>query len=223
MASQQEGKQVALVKPNTEVVRVHEATYTPPPDIKTKLLHEHKGLCAWVGKERDDKILDSFPIFTYNELQTKRSVTACGIVLLVDLLRDLQHHTRTINNFSLPNKDRISEWLLETHGLVADKYLKQHWFDRRFIGTKNARFIAARIERILKANYLGASSKIDLDGSRIALKKPFTVLCRIDPNTKVNSLYELIELLGNTWCQAEDNLLSRLPELKDRTDFFSIT
>lgn len=200
--------------------RVVEGEYLPPANLPITVIHETPGLVAWVGvQDEKGRVLDATPIF----MRTGEPLTAlkAGVVLLTDLARDFTVDNRVkSNNFTLGNRDALPEHFEATYGKVATGYLVNEFLGKP-IGIKNARFLAKRLSRILRANWPACGELVKADGRRILLTNPHTVLTNIPAFTQAGTLLELATGLGEMYLSLEAALFDKRPELADRSKFFS--
>lgn len=211
-------KSIESFKSNKQKIEVVSGYAPSSKDLKLEVLYEHPNLVAWVGKKDErGRVQDAVPIFLSGGRVTALSA---GVILLTDISRDIAVENRFAgHNFSLANVGSLKEHINTTYGDITAKYFENRWLNRP-LPVSTARFVASRIARILKVNYLTGSKEIDFDKSRIILKSPFTVLTTVKSGVILKDFRQLSFWLGNIWIEAEGLLTSKRPDLMDRSKYF---
>lgn len=204
-------------------IKVVEGNAVSADDRPLEVLYEQPGLCAWVGRKSEEgKILDATPFFIANESGSKLSSISAGVVLLIDIARDATVENRYNNySFAMTSVDALSDYIEKTYGETTLKYVRQEYVNR-VMSPVSTRFIAKRLARILRVNYLEAASKITTNGNRIRLSDPPTTLVNLRSGIKFGTMAGLAAWLGDCWLEAEVNLLRKHPELQDRSKYFEV-
>ena len=212
-----------VVKTAERNIRVFPGNAPSPAGIAPTVLYEQPGLVAWVGKRHSSgALVDVVPVFIARENNRSLSATTAGIVLLVDFLRDTTPENRAHStNFTLPTFDDIEKHIELTWGSVTLDYARHRLIGHR-LGTELSHFLAKRIGRVLRVNYLAGSRLVGVDGARIVLTTPHTLLTKFDSNSKFATFRELATYLGTRWLEADARFLAKHPELEDRSRFFGV-
>lgn len=205
------------------VVRITEGFAPPAGELPLVMLYEQAGLCAWVGKkDSTGKVLDAAPIFIANESGTPLTTLEAGMVLLTDFARDVAIDNRfSSGNFIVPGAYNIDDHVKATYGKVTLDYLKHQWVNVR-LQPSETKYMASRMARILRINYLPAAKLIKSEKGRVLLDKPFTVLTKVESETILKDLFSLAIWMGEKWIEAESALISRMPHLSDRSSYFAV-
>lgn len=212
------------VKPGRKRLVLNEHNVPSPEELKIEVLHEQPNLCAWVGKRAaDGKVVDAVPFFLESETGEPLNPVNVGVVLLVDIARDIAVANRYGNhNFAMTSQGALSGHILDTYGKETLEHLLYE-FTTRSVQPESNRFLAKRLARVLKVNYLDAATEIRADGGRVRLEDPPTTLTKLETGVRLKTLPDLALWLGMRWLEAEQNLLRKRPDLRDRSKFFQVT
>ncbi len=200
-------------------VRVVDGAFRAPENRPLKVLHEVEGLCAWVGRVHEDgRVFDAVPVFT-NPAADDLTV---GCVLLTDLARDFTvDHRLAGNNFHTVHSATVNDDVFNAFGDLTFQYMGTY-LGRGGLGADNAKFVAKRMARVLGINYPDLGKGLKVDGCRLLLTTPFTILAKFESHARFTDLKALATWLGSRWRQAERNLLTKCPVLADRSAYFTV-
>lgn len=187
-----------------------------------KVLSEIPGVCAFVGSLHTEKaepfVIDSFPVFYGKEL----SPELLGAVLFSELARDLSVQHRLRPSWAVPQIGQLEGMCTDAYGRDITYYLTKE-FTRKAVGTKNAKFLLARVARVLRANYPELSHQLVVGGRRLTLKGAgYTKLVQLDDRALHKNFHDLATSMGRAYLEALDVVRRERPELLAQ-DFFRVT